>query len=90
MHLLALLAGIYLMIFVVEPVAVPNHYLSQHFYGLPWGADRRLHRDRAEYVHQILQRKDFFSNPQEVINGGQLIQNVRIFKHIFPSFIYLY
>lgn len=70
------------MIFVVEPVAVPNHYLAQHFYGLPWGADRRLHRDRAEYVHQILQRKDIFSNSKDIVNGGQFIQNVRLFINI--------
>ncbi|XP_015915917.2 uncharacterized protein [Parasteatoda tepidariorum] len=40
LHILALLAGIYLMIFVVEPVAVPQHLLSQHYYGLPWSAER--------------------------------------------------
>ncbi|GFS36756.1 uncharacterized protein NPIL_559281 [Nephila pilipes] len=41
LHLLALLAGIYLMIFVVEPVAVPNRLLSQHYFGVPWIPERR-------------------------------------------------
>ncbi|GFR04777.1 uncharacterized protein TNCT_145461 [Trichonephila clavata] len=40
LHLLALLAGIYLMIFVVEPVAVPNRLLSQHYFGVPWIPER--------------------------------------------------
>lgn len=39
--MLALLAGIYLMIFVMEPVAVPNHLISQHYFGIPWGPERR-------------------------------------------------
>ncbi|KFM59400.1 hypothetical protein X975_13523, partial [Stegodyphus mimosarum] len=51
MHLLALLAGIYLMIFVVEPVAVPQQYLAQHYYGLPWSAQRRTNFPKGQMMH---------------------------------------
>ncbi|CAL1294399.1 unnamed protein product, partial [Larinioides sclopetarius] len=29
------------MIFVVEPVAIPNRYLAQHYFGVPWLPERR-------------------------------------------------
>lgn len=77
MHLAALLAGIYLMIFVVEPVAIPHEYLAQHYYGVPWSADAKLHRERLHNLPVLERRKS--SIVQSLEAGGQKpwIFNVR-------------
>ncbi|KAF8790450.1 hypothetical protein HNY73_005469 [Argiope bruennichi] len=59
------------MIFVVEPVAIPNRYLAQHYFGVPWLPERRTNPVQSnpaletiaatlQYLTEptVLQRKD--------------------------------
>lgn len=75
LHLLALLGGIYLMIFVVEPVAVPQSYLAQHFYGLPWSNDVSLHREPLANL-PFTRRNSLQHDAVGGINRAQWILNV--------------
>lgn len=62
------------MIFVVEPVAVPHHYLAQHYYGVPWSADRRLHRNHLETIPTIERKSSFV---ESAVKQNPWILNVR-------------